>query len=268
MLGTEPADYWVPNVRLSVQPHVNSRLPKGLQHISWTWLHGDDYGLLYVVNNDIDEVTSVNLDIPAELSYGQDCYDVTDFVRSREWRPTERYRHLEMFPGQGQIFLFAPPQVAVRERDRMIASLIEDDCRQLGLDLGLARRYGQDITEAQDLIRRIGLGHPTDDLQAAKKARDRITNTMYKHPPFVQARSAILEASAALCGCDGALVVIYDRGRIDEAHERGVEVMNLSRQLMQLRLRMRRGQGGEILPECKALSAEMIRMLGMLRDAY
>lgn len=268
LLRTKPGDYWVPNVRLSVQPHTNSRLPKGLQHVSWTWLHGEDYGILYVINNDIDEVTGVNLEIPSELPYGQDCYDVTDFVRSREWRPTERYRHLEMFPGQGQIFLFAPPQVAVRERDKMIASLIEDDCRQLGLDLGLARRYGQDVTEAQELIRRIGLGHPIDDLQAAKKARDRITNTMYKHAPFVQARSAILEASAALCGCDGALVVIYDRGRIDEAHERGVEVLNLSRRLMQLRLRMRRGQGGDILGECKELSRDMIAMLNLLRGAY
>lgn len=268
LLRTRPGDFWVPNVRISVQPHSNSRLPKGLQHVTWSWLHGEDFGILYVINNDIDQVTGVNIEIPSELPFGQECYDITDFVRSREWRTTERFRHLEMFPGQAQMFLFAPPHVALRERDHMIAYLLEDDRRQLGLDLGLARRYGQDITEAQELIRRFGLGHPIDDLQAAKKARDGITNTMYRHAPFAQARSAILESSAALCGCDGALTVLYDRGRIDEAHERGVEVMNLSRRLMHLRLRMRRGQGGEIIQETRQLAEEMVRMLGELREGH
>lgn len=266
--NTTPGDYWVPNVAFSVQPHTNSRLPEGIPHVTWTWLHGGEFGVLYVVNNDINEVTGVNIEIPSELPYGQEAYDMTDFVRSREWRPISRSRHLEMFPGQGQIIMFAPEHVAIRERDRVIASLIEDDRRQLGLDLGLARRYNLDITEPRAIMQHIGLGCPLEDFQAAKRARDHLTNTLYKHGALVQTRSAIYEASAALCGCDGALCLIYDRGRVDEARKRGLEVLELARRLNLLRHKMRRGQAAEIITECRVLAADCVKYLAELRGAY
>jgi hypothetical protein len=268
LLHTRPGDFWVPNIKFSVQPHPNSRLPEGLSPVTWTWLHGEDFGILYVINNDINEVTGVNIEIPAEIPFGQEAYDMTDFVRSREWRPTPRFRHLEMFPGQGQMIMFAPEDVAVRERDRVIAALIEDDRRRLGLEMGLARRYDLDISEPRDMIQRIGLGRPIDDLQSAKRARDRMTNMLYTPGPLVEARSAIYEISAALCGCDGALCWLYDRGRVDEAHERGTEVLVLSQRLNQLRLKMRRGHAADIIEDCHALKADTVKALGALRDKY
>jgi hypothetical protein len=268
LLRTHPGEYWIPNVRFSVQPHPGSKLKGGIPHVSWTWLHGEDFGLLYVVNNDINEVTGVNIEIPSELPYAQEAYDMTDFVRSRDWRPTQRTRHLEMFPGQGQIFMFAPEEVAEREREGVIAKMIENDRRQMGLDLGLARRYNLDIGEPQEMMRKIGVGLPLDDLQAAKRARDGLTNMLYRHGGLVQARSALLDASAALCGCDGALCLLYDRGRAEEAHERGVEVMAMSQKLSRLRLKMRRGRAADIIGECRALATDAVSMLGALREKY
>jgi hypothetical protein len=265
---TTPGGYWVPNVSFSVQPHTNSKLPENVPHISSSWLHGGDFGVLYVVNNDINEVTGLNIEIPQDLPYGQEAYDMTDFVRSRDWKPVSRSRHLEMFPGQGQIIMFAPEHVALRERDRVIESLIDDDRRQLGLDLGLARRYNLDITEPREIIQRIGLGLPIDDLQAAKRARDRLTNMLYKHGALVQTRSAIYEASAALCGCDGALCLIYDRGRVEEAQRRGKDVLELARRLNHLRHKMRRGQAAEIIADCRSLADDCVKYLGELRGAY
>lgn len=268
LLKTRPGDYWIPNVKITSQPHPNTRLPEGIPHVSWTWLHGADFGLLYVVNNDINEVTGVNIDIPTVAPYGQKPYDMTDFVRSRDWRPMPFFRHIEMFPGQGQIIMFAPDDVAVRVRDRVIESLIEDDRRRIGLDLGLARRYGLDIRESQEIIQRTGLGSPLEDLQQARRARDGLTNTLYRHGALTQARSALLGASSALCGCDGALCLIHDRGRVDEAHERGIEVLALSRRLNQLRLKMQRGHAADIIDDCKQLAADAARVLATLRGAY
>jgi len=178
------------------------------------------------------------------------------------------FRHIEMFPGQGQIIMFAPDDVAVRVRDRVIESLIEDDRRRIGLDLGLARRYGLDIRESQEIIQRTGCGSPLEDLQQARRARDGLTNTLYRHGALTQARSALLGASSALCGCDGALCLIHDRGRVDEAHERGIEVRALSRRLNQLRLKMQRGHAADIIDDCKQLAADAARVLATLRGAY
>jgi hypothetical protein len=118
------------------------------------------------------------------------------------------------------------------------------------------------------MIQRIGLGRPIDDLQSAKRARDRMTNMLYTPGPLVEARSAIYEISAALCGCDGALCWLYDRGRVDEAHERGTEVLVLSQRLNQLRLKMRRGHAADIIEDCHALKADTVKALGALRDKY
>lgn len=268
LLETRPGGYWVPNVKITARQHPNSRLPEGIPHVVWTWLHGEDFGILYVVNNDINEVTAVNIEIPDEVPFGQDAYDMTDFVRSRDWKPMPRFRHFEMFPGQGEIIMFAPKDVAIRVRDKVIESLIENDRRQIGLDLGMARRYNLDISQSHQIIQRTGLGSPIEDLQAAKKARDYLINTLYRHGAFTQARSALIKANSAICGCDGALCIIHDRGRVDEAHERGLEVMALSRRMVQLRLKLRRGHAAEIIDECEQVAADAAAALDRLREAY
>ena len=71
------------------------------------------------VSNELTEVTTVYIDVPCGLPEGLEVFDMTDFVRSRSWVPVAWKRHLEMFPGQGQIMLVAPRDVCERLRTQV-----------------------------------------------------------------------------------------------------------------------------------------------------
>jgi len=265
-LGTRPArEAWVPGVNITWRAHPNTRVPEEVSPVQWSWLHGEDFGLLYIVNNDAHQVTGINIEIPDDIAYGQDVFDMTDFARQRVWKPMVRQRHIEMFPGQGQVLLFAPEQVSLRVREDMIERLVEDDRRQIGLDLGLARRYEMDIGPAQEFMKRTGLGDTMHDLREASQARAYLTNTIEGHHDLVSARSHLVSASAAICGCDGVLCRMYDQGRVDEAHEHGRHVLPLAKLLTDLRLKLRRGHATQIGEGCVQLSRDCIKLLGELR---
>ncbi|MBI1318270.1 MAG: hypothetical protein GC168_04865 [Candidatus Hydrogenedens sp.] len=256
---------WVPGVEMSVRRHSNSRVPEDVPPVYSAWLHGDDFALLYVVNNDASEVTGINIKIPATIPFGQEVYDMTDFVRYRNWHPMAHERHIEMFPGQGQVFMFAPPEVARRERNFVIERMVWNDRRQIGIDLGVARRYEVDITSSQELIKRTGLGDPMDDLRNAADARADLINMLGAHQALVTSRSALVQASAAICGCDGVLCRMFDQGRMDEAHENGRQVLPLARTLTELRLKLRRGHAASIQEQSHALAQSAIALLQELR---
>jgi hypothetical protein len=256
---------WVPGVEFVVRRHPNSRVPDETAPVHWAWLQGDDFALLYVVNNDANEVTGVTIKIPATIPFGQEVYDMTDFVRYRLWQPMARERHIEMFPGQGQVFMFAPPEVARRERNQVIERMVWNDRRQIGINLGIARRYDVDITASQDLMKRTGLGDPMDDLRNAADARAHLLNVLGSHKELVTSRSSLIRASAAICGCDGVLCRLFDQGKMDEAHEHGRQVLPLARELTELRLKLRRGHAPGILAPSHELAERAVKLLDALR---
>jgi hypothetical protein len=230
-------------------------VPDETAPVHWAWLQGDDFALLYVVNNDANEVTGVTIKIPATIPFGQEVYDMTDFVRYRLWQPMARERHIEMFPGQGQVFMFAPPEVARRERNQVIERMVWNDRRQIGINLGIARRY--DV--------RTGLGDPMDDLRNAADARAHLLNVLGSHKELVTSRSSLIRASAAICGCDGVLCRLFDQGKMDEAHEHGRQVLPLARELTELRLKLRRGHAPGILAPSHELAERAVKLLDALR---
>lgn len=247
------------------EDHDKSLRPAELPAIQWNWLAGPDYQLVYVISNELNEVTTVHIEVPDSLSQGLEVYDMTDFVRSRNWQPSAHRRHLEMFPGQGQILLVAEPEVCARWRDAIIERLQEDDQRQVAINLGLARRYDLDVSAIQRSIRQIGTRAPIQDAQATFDAKEELVNLLYKAPALSAAQSTLTKAGAALCACDGALCRLIGNGQMDRARDMGINVLPLARKAAELRLQLRRGLASDVLAEAEALSLQSLALLDQIR---
>lgn len=258
----EPPAY---DFKITWQEHDKSLRPEELPAIQWSWLTGPDFLLLYVISNELNEVTTVNIEIPDSLPRGLEVYDMTDFVRSRNWRPSDHRRHLEMFPGQGQIMLVAEPGVCNGWRDAIIRRLQEDDQRQVAINLGLARRYNLDVSTIQRSIRQIGTRAPIEDAQITLEAKEQLVNLLYTAPELAATQSTLTKAGAALCACDGALCRLIGNGQMDRAKDMGINVLPLARRAAELRLRLRRGEGKEIFESATELSASTLSILDQIR---
>ncbi len=251
--------------KVTWEEHDRSRRPEGLAAIQWIWLAGPDFLLLYVISNELDEVTTVNIEVPESLAKDLEVYDMTDFVRSRNWQPSEHRRHLEMFPGQGQILLVAEKKVCEYWRDAIIRRLQEGDQRQVAINLALARRYNIDVSRIQYDIRQIGTRAPIEDARASQEAKEQLVNLLYATPDFATSQSALTKAGAAICACDGALCRLIGNGQMDRARDMGIRVLPLARKTAELRLRLRRGQGKDILAEAEELSKNALILLDEIR---
>ncbi len=254
-MGTPTAEPPLEGWTISVTGHPQSHLPQGMDYGGAYWLRGENFHLCYIVSNDADQVVSVNVSFPGELPGRLEIYDMTAFVRSRGWLPMDHTRHLEMFPGQGQLLMIAEPEVCLEWRDRIALRVLEADRRQVMVDLDLARRYALDIGETEETILSSGRGRrPLEDLVLVHAAREHLLNAIYATPAVIEARSLLIKASSIVCGCDEALSRLHGRGRTELAHEFGVRVIPLAKEMTQLRLRLRRGEGPAIVRECEALA--------------
>jgi hypothetical protein len=263
-LHATPVEHSDIDVQITWNRHSKAQLTKGYDSVSYCWLQGPDYSLLYVISNDIGEVTPVHIQAPDALPGGLEIHDMTDFARSRSWSPMERRRHIEMFPGQGQIIMIAPIEVCERWRDEIARRLIDGDRRQLAIDLELVRPYTSDIS---DIERRATDSHANTpgDLLRMLETRDRLLNLVYAAPALIEARSKIIEVSAAICGCDGSLCRLLGMGRFEPVHELGQQLIPLTQEMNRLRLQLREGKGGEISGACDDLAKRTVKLLHKIR---
>lgn len=252
-------------VDIKWREHQKAKHAPDVSSIRWSWMRGPDFALLYVVSNDVAEVTPVYLQVPDHLPGDLEIYDLTDYVRNRSWRAMERSRHLEMFPGQGRVILVAKREVCARWRSVIGRGILESDRRQISIDLELARPYGIDMAEIE---RRVGAITPEaldEDLLGMQEARDELLNQIYATPPLVEPRSRLIQASAGICGCDGTLCRLLGMGKADPAHEMGLKVLPLAREMTDLRLKLRAGQGAAIHAACAELAQRTIELLSEIR---
>ena len=98
-----------------------------------------------------------------------------------------------------------------------------------------------------------------------RAVRDRLLNAIYRSPALITPRSKLIQASAGICACDGTLCRLLGKGKVDPAHEYGLRVLPLTRELAQLRLQLRNGRGPEIERECEELAARILRLLAEIR---
>lgn len=258
----EPADC---AFKITWEEHNEPQRPEGMPAIQWQWLAGPEFLLLYVISNELNEVTTVYIEAPDSLPKGLVAYDMTDFVRSRNWTPMAWSRHLEMFPGQGQILLVAEPEVCAKWRDDIARRMQEADRRQIELDLSLARRYNLDIQDVQRNLRQVGVGEPLEDSLKTLEAREQLVNLLYCAPAFAEARSNLIQVGAAVCACDGALCRLMNNGKIDTAFEMGEEVLPLARRAVGLRLNVRRNHRENLAAEAQELMGETLALMERIR---
>ncbi|HNT86717.1 MAG TPA: hypothetical protein PKL84_02535 [Candidatus Hydrogenedentes bacterium] len=263
LLQASPCEEGNVECHVTWESGLRAMRPKEVEPLTRTILRGPDYCLFYLVSNDIVDVSPTN--IYFEERHGLELYDVTDFTRERTWEPMPRRRHAEMLPGQGRVILCAAPEVCERLRVEMAQRMIEDDSRQIAVDLGLARRYDLPVAPVQRLMQDVGMGDPLKDVRRTRTARDQLTNILYAAPHVTGPRGRLIQISAAICGCDGALCRLLARGRAEKAHEFGLKVISVARELTHLRLRLREGEGRDIDQYCSDLSRRTLKLLAEIR---
>jgi hypothetical protein len=245
--------------------HVNAQLPQGVEPASVTQLRGQDYDLFCVVSNDVREMTTVLLDIALAGIRGRNLYDITDYVRTRQWASMPPKRHLEMFPGQMHLILVAKPEVCNEWRDQIAARIIANDRLALSFDLALVRAHNISTSEIEDLLNDVTPDGWPGGLESMQRARDSLQNLLYSSPEIYKSRSKIIEASAAACACDGSLCRLLGRGKVETARQWGFKVIPLTREFTNLRLELRRGRGEAIFKQCEELARRAHALLSEIR---
>lgn len=266
LLTAEPArlpDKWYVTSKRSTD---HTALPDGLPAISSYRLRGNDFNVYFVVNNDTRGMTSVFVNIPPEIMKGLEIYDLSDFVTTWNWAPMRLERHIEMFPGQARVILVAKPEVCAYWRDRIAQHLVQDDLQQLSLNLQLARAHGINIGAIEEKLNTTGHGDLLHDLVTTHAIRAMTLNLIYQSPVICEARSRIIEACSAVCGCDGALCRLINKGKKEIARELGMNVLPIAREFTRLRLDLRNGKGGEIREQCEEITKRAQRLLTEIRE--
>lgn len=243
-----------------------AQVPAGHTPTSSFRLRGEHFNLFCVASNDVRGMCSLNISIPdATLRPGYEMIDLTDFVQNRMWSPMDLNRHIEMFPGQAQIVLMAERKVCNHWRDVLAQRLVEDDRTQLSFNLALAQTYGLDTGEVEVLFQRSVSGDPIQNLEAMDRAYDILVDLMYSSAAIRDTRSRIIEASSAVCACDGALCRLMGKAKIDLAKEWGLKVVPLAREITHLRLELRRGRGQQVLSYAQDVSKRTLALLKEIR---
>ncbi len=264
-LSAKPEPSIPPWFHIDTSGRNNTQLPEGIPTASVTRLCDGDFEMFCVVSNDIREMATVNISLDAEGIAGRMVYDLTDYVQTRQWVPMQTARHLEMFPGQMHVIMIAESNVCDEHRVRIARRLIENDHRFVSFDLALVRAYGIPIPEIEALLDGVGTESSLDDLDKMQRARDLLLDLVYASPQICEPRSRIIEASAAVCACDGSLCRLLGRGKVEAARQWGFKVIPLAREFTNLRLELRRGRGTEILSHCLDLAKRTTSLLAEIR---
>lgn len=266
LLESRPDKHPDPWFSVNSVAHANSQLPSGIPATSTYHLRGEDYDLYCVVSNDIREMTTAHVSIAPHGVDGMAVHDLSDFVTSRTWAPMGDRRHYEMFPGQQHIILVTKPDVAARWREVIARRLVENDRRRIKFDLALAQMYGLDTRAIEALNRSVT--DPSDPVALVniRRASDLLLDLLYECPAISEARSKLIEISAALCACDGSLCRLLGWGKVDQARQLGFRVIPIARELSHLRLELRQGKGAAILEQCYLLSRRALETLSEIRS--
>jgi len=243
----------------------HTEMPEGKGAIESYRLRGEGFNLYFMISNDIRGMASVNINIPPEIMHGLQIFDLTDFIVGRRWEHMNLERHLEMFPGQARFLFVANEETCYFWRDALAWRLIENDRHQLTYNLKIAHAHHIDTGEVYRIMDGIGSGDIMRDLNAMGRAHDMVLDMIYSAEDIAEARTKIIEASAAVCGCDGALCRMMNRGQVDQARELGLQVLPLAREFTHLRLELREGKASSILSHARDLAVRSRKILEEIR---
>ncbi len=265
LLGARPEPIPEGSYSMTLRSEDKALLPNGVPLTTASRLLGSGYSIIFLVSHDIRGMASINLSINPDFVQEYDVYDLSDFVQDRKWQRMPLERHLEMFPGQAHMFLIATPDKCLHFRDVVAQRLMEDDRQQLSINMRLARHYNIDVSPIEEFLNGPREGDTLEKLAHMDWARDRLLDLIYENPEISDARSRIIEASAGLCACDGALCRLHGMGKAELARELGLKVLPLARELTHMRLELRHGRGKHVLDQARGLSLRTLEMLDEIR---
>lgn len=233
--------------------------------ISHFHLRGADFSLYFTVSNNTHDMVGVDMSIPRDAVSGEEMYDLTQYVQTREWLVMERNAHHEMFPGQSQIILVGKKDVCEQWRDVIAERIVSNDLMALRLLLQLARAYDLPSGGIEDRALGGNGASTLEQLTAVHKAKDDLNDLIYGAKAISETRSQIIAASSAICASDGALCRLMRSGKTDLAHDLGQDLIPLAREVTGLRLDMRQGRGAQILKSSCDLTQRSLALLQKAR---
>jgi hypothetical protein len=230
-------------------------------------MRGEDFQVIFLVNNDTSKMAGFNIHIPSNAIEGQEVFDFSDYIATSHWQPMERKRHLEMFPGQMKVLMIAPLPVCEAWRALIGQRIVEHNRRRLEINLRLARSHDLPVADIESMVEDVGQHGDPEEIIRIQKARNELVNRLYDSAAISDSRSKITEATAALCGCDGTLCRLMGRGKIDLVQAYRERVLPLAREITQLRIALREGRGGEIGKQAEAIALQTTKLLAEIRSA-
>ncbi|MCA1903061.1 MAG: hypothetical protein LDL53_12740 [Candidatus Hydrogenedens sp.] len=260
---SKPPDF-VPSIQ--VRKHQRSRCPDSINVITTSWLKGNNYWLLYIVNQDSSEVTGVNVTLPKSLPDNYRVYDATQFVRTYQWEELPSSFHREMFPGQGQILLIATPEECQYWGDVILKRIFEHIERQINIDLNLLRPFQPTIDKLEEKINNLKEKQSIQNLLKLIEIRNQITDTIYATEDISLVRGKLFEAGSILCACDGVMCRLLIEGKKSIVEKYRDEVIKYAGDLIQYRLSIREGKGKQYLTSINNLSERLFTILSELRQ--
>jgi len=265
VLGARPEPIPEGSYTMTLRSEEKAQLPAGVPLTTASRLLGDGYSLFFLVSHDIRGMASINLSINPDFVQQYEVYDLSDFIQNRRWERMSLERHFEMFPGQAHVLLIARPEKCIHFRDVVAARLMEDDRQQLAINMRLARQYSIDVSPVEEFLETTRGQDTLEKLSYMDWARDRLLDLIYENPEISDARSRIIEVSAALCACDGALCRLHGMGKTEQARELGLKVLPLARELTHMRLELRHGRGRHVLDQTPGLSQRALALVIEIR---
>ena len=241
---------------------------EGISPVSQFQLRGHDYDLYITVSNNLREMMGVDINIPASARKGMDIFDLSEYAQTHQWTPLPSERHIEMFPGQATILLRAKPKECAHWRDVIASRLVTAELRKLQINQRLARAYELNTGPVEKIVGDISSGAGPEGLEGLEEAKRTLLNLLYESAPYRESNSKIIETSAAVCACDGALCRLMARGQTNLAGDLGTKVVPLAREFTKLRLELREGHGKKILGQSQKLSKRALNLLAEIRAEY
>jgi len=244
--------------------HTNAQLPEGIEPTRLHRLHGADYDLYFLVNNEVREMTSLYIDIDPSAVEGQAIYNLSNFFQTQQWQPLQCSTHFEMFPGQAIVLLIAAPNVCAHWRDLIADRIAQNESRQIGFDLEIARAHGLSLDETEALMNNVQQQGPIEKLETLRQIRNTLLSLMYTTPEFAENRSKIIETGALICACDQLLCTLQGQGKVELARQWGFKVVPLAREFINLRIEFRRGKVANITEQCLDLAQRTHDLLNQI----
>ncbi len=249
--------------------HEHAELPEGTPATNLHRLSGRNYDVYFLVSNDLHAMATVSVKTPNRIFPGLKMFSLSYYAKNRRWIvPRWLSGNIEMFPGQARWALVAKEEVCENWRKVITSKILNEDRRQLALMLRKARIYNLETGPAEELMADLSEDQTSvQDLQTMGKARETLIDVMYNSRDISATGTETLKTMAAICACDGALCRLLNRGKADRARSLGERVIPLARELMELRVRLRNGEGSAITEQCQSVSNRALGLLAEIRSS-